>query len=156
MDGMTDSLDLVPIAAYKGKGKRSGVYGAYLLAAYDDDEEVFQAITKVPACSTCSLSPSLTHYSPEPLSPLPRMLQIGTGFSDEVLQSHTKFFDDKGFVKESRPLNVSVGSVPEPDVWLEPSVVRSKLQHHPYALCTLVAHAFAGCWDGAGVGGASC
>ena len=34
MDGLTDSFDLVPIGAWHGKGKRSGTYGAYLLACY--------------------------------------------------------------------------------------------------------------------------
>ena len=46
VDGLTDTFDLVPIAAWRGKGKRTGVYGAYLLAAYDPDEGVWQAITK--------------------------------------------------------------------------------------------------------------
>ena len=47
IDGLADSFDLVPIAAYLGKGKRTGVYGAYLLATYSEDDEEFQAITKV-------------------------------------------------------------------------------------------------------------
>ena len=61
MDGLTDSFDLVPIAAWYGKGKRTGVYGAYLLACYDPEEEVYQAITKV-----------------------------GTGFSEEMLTQLTE------------------------------------------------------------------
>jgi len=60
LQGMTDSLDLVPIGAWYGKGKRTGTYGAYLLACYDEDNEEFQTCCK-----------------------------IGTGFSDEQLTSFT-------------------------------------------------------------------
>jgi len=56
MDGCGDSLDLVPIAAWFGKGKRKGAYGAYLLACYDYDDDQYQSVCK-----------------------------IGTGFSDEDL-----------------------------------------------------------------------
>ena len=41
MEGMTDSLDLVPIGAWLGKGKRTGSYGGYLMACYNDEEEEF-------------------------------------------------------------------------------------------------------------------
>ncbi|KAM9965481.1 hypothetical protein ACTFIW_005297 [Dictyostelium discoideum] len=60
MQGMTDSLDLVPIGAWYGKGKRTGTYGAYLLACYDENNEEFQTLCK-----------------------------IGTGFSDEQLTTFT-------------------------------------------------------------------
>jgi len=66
LEGLTDSFDLVPIGGWFGKGKRTGVYGAYLLACYNPDEESYEAICK-----------------------------IGTGFSDVKLEELTKALQAK-------------------------------------------------------------
>ncbi|MBM3896123.1 MAG: ATP-dependent DNA ligase, partial [Thaumarchaeota archaeon] len=42
-----DSLDLVVIGAFFGRGRRTGRYGTLLLATYNDDEDIFPSICKV-------------------------------------------------------------------------------------------------------------
>ncbi|KAI0735133.1 ATP-dependent DNA ligase [Earliella scabrosa] len=89
--GVGDSLDLVVVGGYYGKGKRTNVYGAFLLACYDADSEEYQTICK-----------------------------IGTGFSDEALQSH---YETLKPLEMRTPRNdVKVGGA-KPDVWFEPKVV---------------------------------
>jgi len=61
---MTDTVDLVVVGAFHGRGKRGGTYGALLLAAYDPEEDEFETVTK---CGT-----GLTD---EDLAKLPRMME---------------------------------------------------------------------------------
>ena len=43
---LSDTIDLVVVGAFAGRGRRAGVYGAVLLAAYDPAADVFRTVTK--------------------------------------------------------------------------------------------------------------
>jgi len=44
---ITDTIDLVVVGAFYGRGKRAGTFGTYLLAAYNPEKDVFETATKV-------------------------------------------------------------------------------------------------------------
>ena len=44
---MTDTVDLVVVGAFSGRGKRAGTYGALLMATYDKDKDVFRTTSKL-------------------------------------------------------------------------------------------------------------
>jgi DNA ligase 1 len=70
---LSDTLDLVVIGAFAGRGRRVGVYGAVLLGAYDADADVFRAVTKCGAGFTDADLAAL----PERLAPLARSERPG-------------------------------------------------------------------------------
>jgi len=43
---LSDTVDLAVVGAFAGRGRRAGLYGALLLAAYDPAADVFRAVTK--------------------------------------------------------------------------------------------------------------
>ena len=61
---MTDTVDLVVVGAFHGRGKRAGAYGALLLAAYNSENDTFETVTK---CGT-----GLTD---EDLAKLPKLME---------------------------------------------------------------------------------
>ena len=67
-----DSLDLVVVGAFFGKGRRTGKYGTLLLATYNDDEDIFPSICKV-----------------------------GTGFTDESLDQLYQILSPKVTLKKN-------------------------------------------------------
>jgi len=84
IDGMGDSIDVVPIGAFYGKGKRHGSYGAFLLAIWNQEEEEFQTVCKA-----------------------------GTGFSDEDLKTHYEFFKSRTLAKPESTFNVHSNLTPD-------------------------------------------
>ena len=67
-----DSLDLVVVGAFFGKGRRTGKYGTLLLSTYNDEEDVFPCICKV-----------------------------GTGFTDESLDQLYQILSPKVTLKKN-------------------------------------------------------
>ena len=65
---LSDTVDLVVVGAFAGRGRRRGVYGALLLAAYDGAADVFRAVTK---CGTGFSDADLAAL-PARLAPLQR------------------------------------------------------------------------------------
>ncbi|KAI9244891.1 ATP-dependent DNA ligase [Sporodiniella umbellata] len=90
LNGLGDSMDLVVIGAYHGRGKRTSVYGAFLLACYDAESEQYQTICK-----------------------------IGTGFSDENLQLFYNTLKDHVVPKPNTYYCLGENP-PKPDIWFDP------------------------------------
>jgi DNA ligase 1 len=65
---LSDTVDLVIVGAFAGRGRRRGVYGALLLAAYDSAADVYRTVTK---CGT-GFSDAELAALPERLAPLAR------------------------------------------------------------------------------------
>ena len=86
-----DSLDLVVVGADYGTGKRTGTFGSFLLACWNEDRERLETVCKV-----------------------------GTGFSDESLQSIYEQLKD--LVTEKPPQNLKFKDK-NVDVWVQPSLV---------------------------------
>lgn len=63
---MTDTVDLVIVGGFAGRGRRSGVYGAYLMAAYNSEKDVFETVCK-----------------------------LGSGFTDKMLIDFKRIVDEK-------------------------------------------------------------
>ncbi|RYP13202.1 hypothetical protein DL765_006993 [Monosporascus sp. GIB2] len=94
LSGVGDSLDLVVLGAYYGRGKRTSVYGAFLLACYNPNTDTYETV--------CN---------------------IGTGFSEQVLEElHNQLSEIK--IDRPKPFySHSSGGQHQPDVWFEPRYV---------------------------------
>ncbi|KAF2199406.1 ATP-dependent DNA ligase [Delitschia confertaspora ATCC 74209] len=92
--GVGDSLDLVVLGAYFGRGKRTSWYGAFLLACYNPNTQNYETV--------CN---------------------IGTGFSEVILEEFHKQLQEY-VIDRPKPFYLhSSGNKDQPDVWFEPKLV---------------------------------
>jgi DNA ligase 1 len=94
LSGVGDSLDLVVLGAYYGKGKRTSWYGAFLLACWNASAEKFESV--------CN---------------------IGTGFSEANLEAFHETLSDMVIDRPKPFYDHSIGNKDQPDVWFEPRIV---------------------------------
>lgn len=94
LSGVGDSLDLVVLGAYYGKGKRTSVYGAFLLACYNASTDTYETV--------CN---------------------IGTGFSEQVLEDLYAQLSQITIARPKPFYSHSAGGQHQPDVWFEPRYV---------------------------------
>ena len=92
--GVGDSLDLVVLGAYYGRGKRTSWYGAFLLACYNPNTEKYESV--------CN---------------------IGTGFSEAILEQFHKQLSEIVIDRPKPFYTHSAGNKDQPDVWFEPRYV---------------------------------
>lgn len=95
LEGVGDSLDLVVVGGYIGKGKRTGTYGGFLLAGYNQDTGEYETVCK-----------------------------IGTGFSEELLKQLFELLKPTE-ISKPKPTYVfdRTNSNAVPDVWFEPQTL---------------------------------
>ncbi len=87
---MTDTVDLVVVGAFHGRGKRVGAYGALLLATYNQDTDTFETVTK---CGTGFTDKDLAtlhemlqkHVVPRKNSRVQSMLEADVWFEPSVV-----------------------------------------------------------------------
>nr|POE47771.1 dna ligase 1 [Quercus suber] len=94
LSGAGDSLDLVVLGAYHGRGKRTSVYGAFHLACYNPHTEMYETV--------CN---------------------IGTGFSEALLAELHDTLAPLVIDRAKPFYSHSEGKNDQPDVWFEPRFV---------------------------------
>ena len=121
LDGVGDSLDLVVVGGYMGRGKRTGVFGARdgrAEIASTSRGRYQRSRVRDRDCARRYLCACLDGDSGD----LQTVCKLGTGFSDEALKDfHARA---QSLVLEQKPRNVVFGgSLDDGITWLEPKMV---------------------------------
>lgn len=84
LENTGDSFDLVPVAAWMGAGKRTGVLGAYLLASFNEECDQWETVC-----------------------------QLGTGFSDADLATFHDSFTKRGVKEKPATIEARLDKEPD-------------------------------------------
>ena len=60
-EGLRDSLDLVPIGAWWGQGRKTGWFSPFLLAAWDPEKEEYQSVCRCMSGFTDTFYAEVSH-----------------------------------------------------------------------------------------------
>lgn len=93
-ENLRDSLDLVPIGAWFGQGRKAGWYSPFLLAVYDPETETYQS-----------------------------MCRCMSGFTDEFYRTRRENFGKPPSLVESGVKPPVYDTLEQPDVWFNPTEV---------------------------------
>eukprot|EP00941_MAST-03F_sp_MAST-3F-sp1_P002933 g2933.t1 len=114
VDGLGDTLDLVCIGAWKGRGKRTGVYGAFLLACYDADEEAYQSVCKLgTGFSDEVLAKLAKQLPPEIVATKPQNFQVSTTIKPDVWFNPTFVWEVKAADLSISPVHTAASNLSE-------------------------------------------
>ncbi|CAO1630346.1 unnamed protein product [Parajaminaea phylloscopi] len=102
VDGIGDSLDLVPIGAWHGMGRKAQWWSPVLLAIYDEDDDTYYAVTK------CISGFTDAEYKSIKFERFPESEEPGASCYNARKQRCRHSFETGGYL---------------PDVWFEPSEV---------------------------------
>ena len=105
---MHDTFDLVIVGAFHGKGKRAGMYGALLCAAYNAKQDQFETLCK-----------------------------LGTGLTDEVLAELPKMLSKHKVARKPARLTINKEMEPEVwfEPYLVVEVLGAELTKSPFHTC---------------------
>jgi len=110
MGKLSDTLDVVVLGYYRGKGKRTGFgVGAFLVGIRDDTGNDEGVSTNLGSVSTSDV--------------LKTVSKIGTGLSDEQFAELKTKADALTTPQNEQPSNYDVPKELFPDVWLQPGLV---------------------------------
>ncbi|XP_020870859.1 LOW QUALITY PROTEIN: DNA ligase 1 [Arabidopsis lyrata subsp. lyrata] len=135
MDSIGDSVDLVPIAAFHGRGKRTGFFGAFLLACYDVDKEEFQSICKIGTGFSDAELQELSSSLFSKVIAIPKQYyQVDDGLNPDVWLEPTEVWEVKAADLTISPVHRAAIGIVDPDKGISlrfPRLVRVRKDKNP-------------------------